>query len=130
MGNKVSILGVLLLMWLLGAWWVTTTAQVLSGMERLLFTNRMMLALLLGGFVVLVYTWKSFKPVDWEIPEFNYGRLDIEDLPDFPIDASLNWIGGGGGSSMFGEMDVEEYRRKIAYYKELKKKQKDGDKHA
>ena len=125
-GNKVSILGVLLLMWILGAWWVTKTAQSLNGVERLFFTNRMMLALVLGGIVVIVYTWKSFKPIDWELPEFNYERLDIEDLPDFPIDASHNWIGGGSGSglSILREMDVEEYRRKIAYYKELKKKRK------
>ena len=126
MGNKVSILCVLLIMWLLGAWWVTTTAQSLNGVERLFFTNRMTLALLLGGIVVIVYTWKSFKPIDWELPEFNYERLDIEDLPDFPIDASYNWIGGGSGSrpSILREMDIEEYRRKIAYYKELKKKRK------
>jgi len=126
MGNKVSILCVLLIMWLLGAWWVTKTAQSLNGVERLFFTNRMTLALILGGIVVIVYTWKSFKPIDWELPEFNYGRLDIEDLPDFPIDASHNWIGGGSGSSLsiLREMDIEEYRRKIAYYKELKKKRK------
>ena len=138
--SRLAGLALLMAAWCLGVWWASNTALSLSGMERLLFTNRATLLLLLGSIVVLGYTWKSFKPKDWELPEFSYKPLSVEDLPDIPIDAEYTWMSRGSGSSPSvgpglrpdgdgyytpGELrtpDIEEYRRKVEYYREQKRR--------
>jgi len=130
----IALLGI----WLIGYWWFTTTALGLYGMEKMLYINRTNLLLLLGGIFILGYTWKQFKPSDWELPEFNYNPLSIDDLPDIPIDASYTWMSRGSGSNpsmgpgtrssgagfdKAGELrgtDIEKYREKIEYYRNLR----------
>jgi len=139
--SKLGGLALLMAAWCFGVWWASNTALGLSGMEQLLFTNRVMLLLLLGFIVIVGYAWKSFKPKDWELPEFSYKPLSVEDLPDIPIDAEYTWMSRGTGSSnpsvgpglrpdgggiyTPGELrtpDIEEYRRKVEYYREQKRR--------
>jgi len=136
--SKLGGLALLMAAWCFGVWWASNTALGLSGMEQLLFTNRVMLLLLLGFIVIVGYTWKSFKPKDWELPEFSYKPLSVEDLPDIPIDAEYTWMSHGSNPSFGpglradgdgyytpGELrtpDIEEYRRKVEYYREQKRR--------
>jgi len=131
--EKVAGLLAFLGVWLIGYGWVTSVAQGLYGMEKMLFTNRTTFLLLLGGIFIIGYTWKQFKPSEWELPEFNYNRLSIDDLPDIPIDAGYTWFGGPSNPSMgpgnradgrgfekagtLRDTDIEWYRSKIEYYK-------------
>lgn len=134
--EKVAGLLALLGVWLMGYWWMTSTALSLYGMEKMLFVNRTTLMLVLSGILIIGYTWKQFKPSDWEIPEFNYHTLSIDDLPDIPIDASYTWMSkgsnpstgpglrsSGDGFDVAGELrstDIEWYRDKVEYYRNLR----------
>jgi len=134
--EKVAGLFIILGIWLVGYWQFTNTALGLYGMERMLYVNRTNLVLLLGGLFIIGYTWKQFKPSDWELPEFNYGSLNIDDLPDIPIDGSYTWIdkssnpsvgpglrSSGEGFDKAGELrstDIEWYRDKVKYYKDMR----------
>jgi len=134
--EKVAGLTGLLGVWLMGYWYFTDTATGLYGAEKLFYVNRGNLLLLLGGLVITVYTWKQFKPSDWEIPEFNYGSLTIDDLPDIPVNDSVTWGAGGrfytptGVDPQWGdkrynvvgnrETDIDWYRDKIEYYRVLR----------
>ncbi len=128
----IALLGI----WLMSYWWFTETALGLYGTERILYVNRTNFLLLLGGIVVVGYAWKQFKPSDWELPEFNYKKLSIDDLPDIPIDAEYTWLSGpsnpstgpgtraaGRGFEKAGTLrntDIEWYREKIEYYRNLR----------
>ena len=138
---KFSCLALLLATWLTGLWLVMNAARGLTGMDLFLFTNRATLLLLLSSIVVIGYTWKSFKPRNWNLEEFSIRPTSIDDLPDVPVAAEMSWLSGGTGTNPSmgytvgsrsgpdvykpGEprfYDAEDYRRKVQYYKDLKKK--------
>ncbi|MFH0850685.1 MAG: hypothetical protein V1924_07095 [Candidatus Bathyarchaeota archaeon] len=141
LSSKLEGLSLLVIAWLAGLWLVLNTARGLTGMDLTLFTNRATLLLLLGSIVIIGYTWKSFKPRNMNLEEFPIRSTSIDDLPDVPVAASMIWlsrgtgtspsmgytVGSAGGPDIYkpGEArfyDSEEYRRKIQYYKDLKKR--------
>ena len=141
LSSKISGLALLIIAWLAGLWVASNTARGLTGMDLTLFINRATLMLLLGSIVVVGYTWKSFKPRGMNLEEFPIRPTSINDLPDVPVAASMTWIshgtgtspavgytaGGAGGPDLYkpGEprfYDADDYRRKVQYYKDLKKK--------
>jgi len=70
LSDNVRGLALLMIAWLTGLWLALNMAKSLTGMDLMLFTNRTTLLLLLGSIVVIGYTWKSFKPRDWNLEEF------------------------------------------------------------
>jgi hypothetical protein len=134
--EKLAGLLTLLGIWLIGYWWFTETAIGLYGMEKMLYINRTNLMLLLGGIVLVGYTWKQFKPSDWELPEFSYRPISIDELPDIPVEDSVTW---GTGSHYYRpiavdpqwgredykvvgvtETDIDWYRDKIEHNRDLR----------
>ena len=134
--EKLAGLLALLGIWLIGYWWFTETAFGLYGTEKMLYINRTNLLLLLGGIVVVGYTWKQFKPSSWDLPEFSYRPMSLDDLPDVPVEDSVTW---GIGSPYYKptvvdpqwgreyykvvgvrETDIDWYRDKIEYYRNLR----------
>jgi len=79
--DKVRGLALLMIAWLTGLWLALNAARGLTGMDRMLFTNRATLLLLLGSIVVIGYTWKSFKPRGMNLEEFPIRPTSIDDLP-------------------------------------------------
>ncbi len=145
LSDKLGGLALLVVALLVGSWLASNTARGLTGMDQILFTNRANLLLLLGSLVLIGYAWKSFKPKDWNLEEFPFSPMSIDDLPDVPVAAEMTWMSRGPGSSPSmgytvrggttgpdvykpGEArfyDAEEYRRKIQYYKDLRKKRRE-----
>jgi hypothetical protein len=140
---KISGLALLIIAWLAGLWMALNTARGLTGMDLIFFTNRATLLLLLGSIVVVGYTWKSFKPRDMNLEEFSIRPTSIDDLPDFPVEASYSW---GAGSAYYSPIAVDPqwggerykvvglrgisidwYRDRIEHFKRLRKEKAQRD---
>ena len=143
LSDNVRGLALLMIAWLTGLWLALNMAKSLTGMDLMLFTNRVTLLLLLGSIVVIGYTWKSFKPRDWNLEEFPIRPTSIDDLPDIPVESSPSW---GAGSAYYSPIAVDPqwggerykvvgvrgtsidwYRDRIEHFKRLRKEKAQRD---
>jgi hypothetical protein len=143
LSDNVRGLALLIIAWLTGLWLALNAARGLTGMDLTLFTNRATLLLLLGSIVVIGYTWKSFKPRDWNLEEFPIRPTSIDDLPDIPVEDAYTW---GAGSAYYSPIAVDPqwggerykvvgvrgtsidwYRDRIEHFKRLRKEKAKRD---
>ena len=82
-GDKVSFTALLVLVWLVAAWWALKQLPYLTGIERTFFLDRSMFCLLVYGVFIAYYVWRSFKPEHWTLRDHDgYEYPSTLDLPD------------------------------------------------
>lgn len=82
-GDKVSFTALMLLIWVMAAWWAMRQLPGLAGVERTFFLDRSILCLLVYGVFIAYYVWRSFKPRHWALRDHDgYEYPSTLDLPD------------------------------------------------
>jgi hypothetical protein len=82
-GDKVSFTALLVLVWVVAAWWAMKQLTYMTGIERTFFLDRSIFYLLVYGVFIAYYVWRSFKPEHWTLRDHDgYEYPSTLDLPD------------------------------------------------
>ncbi|TRO53975.1 hypothetical protein E2P71_05225 [Candidatus Bathyarchaeota archaeon] len=79
-----SFTALLVLVWVVAAWWAVEQLPHMAGIERTFFLDRSIFCLLVYGVFIAYYVWRSFKPEHWALRDHDgYEYPSTLDLTDY-----------------------------------------------